>query len=55
MEELKQQLAEVEKQLKESREEDAIAGYGWGCSDRTWELLKKRRKIKDTLDKISNL
>ena len=55
MEELKQQLEEIEKQLKESREEDAVAGCGWGCSDRTWELLKKRTKIKNALDKASNL
>lgn len=29
------------KKLEESRQEDAIAGYGWGCSNRTWELSLK--------------
>ena len=55
LKELQKQLEEIEKRLEESRKEDAVAGCGWGCSDRTWELLKKRTKIKNALDKTSNL
>lgn len=55
MNQLEQQLAEIEKQLKESQMDDTVAGYGWGCSDRTWELLKERTRIKKVLDNPSTL
>lgn len=42
LKELQNQLEQIERQIAEQAQEDAIAGYGWGCSDKSWALNRAK-------------
>lgn len=42
LKELQKQLKQIEEQIIEQAQEDAIAGYGWGCSDKSWALNRTK-------------
>lgn len=42
LKELQKQLEQIELQIAEQAQEDAIAGYGWGCSDKSWALNREK-------------
>jgi hypothetical protein len=54
LKELEKQLKEIEQQIMEQEQEDAIAGYGWGCSDKSWALNRTKyaliKQIKDLIN-----
>ena len=45
LKELQKQLEQIEQQIAKQEQEDAIAGYGWGCSDKTWALYRTKYSL----------
>ena len=54
LKELQKQLEEIEQQIIEQSQEDAIAGYGWGRSDKSWELNRKKYTLIKQLQDLTN-
>jgi hypothetical protein len=54
LKELQKQLAEIEQQIIEQAQEDAIAGYDWGCSDKSWALNRKKYTIIKQIQDLTN-
>lgn len=54
LKELQKQLEQIEQQIIEQAQEDAVAGYGWGCSDKSWVLNRTKygliKLIQDLTD-----
>ena len=51
---LQKQLEQIEQQIAEQAQEDAIAGYGWGCSDKSWKLIRKKCVLIKQIQGLTN-
>jgi hypothetical protein len=54
LKELQKQLEEIKQQITEQEQEDAIAGYGWGCSDKSWALNRKKYTLIKQIQDLTN-
>lgn len=54
LKELQKQLEEIEQQIIEQTQEDAVAGYGWGCSDKSWTLNKTKYALIRQIQDLTN-
>lgn len=51
---LQKQLEQIEQQIVEQAQEDAIAGYGWGCSDKSWALIRTKYALIKQIQDLTN-
>lgn len=54
LKELQKQLEQIEQQIIEQAQEDAIAGYGWGYSDKSWALNKTKYTLIKQIQDLTN-
>ena len=54
LERLQKQLEKIEQQIIEQAQEDAIAGYGWGCGDKSWILNKQKYALIKQIQDLTN-
>jgi hypothetical protein len=54
LKELQKQLEQIEQQIVEQAQEDAVAGYGWGCSDKSWALNRAKYAIIRQIQGLTN-
>lgn len=54
LKELQKQLEQIEQQIVEQERQDAIAGYGWGCSDKTWALNRTKYSLIRQIQDLTN-
>ena len=47
-------LEQIEEQIIEQAQEDAIAGYGWGCSDKSWALNRTKYTLIKQIQALTN-
>jgi hypothetical protein len=51
---LQKQLEQIEQQIIEQAQEDAIAGYGWSCSDKSWALIRTKYALIKQIQDLTN-
>lgn len=54
LKELQNQLEQIEQQIAEQAQEDAVAGYGWGCSDKSWALNREKYAVIKQIQDLIN-
>ena len=54
LKELQKQLEQIEQQIIEQAQEDAIAGCGWGCSDKSWALNRTKYSLIKQIQALTN-
>lgn len=54
LEKLQNQLEQLNQKIKHQEEQDAIAGYGWGCSDKSWALIRTKYALIKQIQDLTN-
>jgi hypothetical protein len=54
LEKLRSQLEQLNQKIEEQAEQDAIAGYGWGCSDKSWALNRAKYALIKQIQDLTN-
>ena len=54
LKELQNQLEQIEQQIVEQAQEDAVAGYGWGYSDKSWALNRAKYALIQQIQDLTN-
>ena len=54
LEKLRSQLEQLNQKIEEQAEQDAIAGYSWCCSDKSWTLSRTKYALIKQIQDLTN-